>query len=776
MPVAWVIGVAESCDLRVDSPYVSGRHCRLERVAEGWVLEDLGSTNGTFINGARLTGRAAVSRSDHITLGRSTLLPWPQEAADGPAGAARPMVSPAQLRLPRDGETCVIGRSHDCDIVLDFPMVSSRHASIRRTAAGWVVKDLGSTNGTFVGSSRISSDTPVRSGDVVGLGSYRLVLAAGEQCLEEEDLRGAATVELSNVAVDVAGRRLVGDVSLGVRHGELIGVMGGSGAGKSTLLSTIVGVQRLAEGSVTITGLDVHTQPEQLRGQVGYVPQDDIMHTDLTVEQALWYSARLRLPRDYDDDEIRTRVMAVINQLGLTGTESTRIGSAERRGISGGQRKRVNVAMEMITDPPVLVLDEPTSGLSSIDALTLIQQLRRLADAGKTIILTIHQPGSEILRLLNAIAVLARDDSTNSVGRLVWYGPAYPEAARFFEPSASVNTTGLDAEAVLRGLSTRPADYWERAYKSSPTYTEMVASRLTPHAAPATQPSDGITLSEVAKQFRVLVRRMLAVKVADRWSIVMLFIQAPAIALLVAGVFGAKATAEVTAASWASVANAVAMTTFLLALAAIWFGCSNAIRELVDERAIYRRERMVGLSPIAYLGSKVFVFGIICAVQCVILLLVGTLGCGLVGSKLYASLTLMLAAGVGTTMGLAVSALANSPATATALLPVIVLPLVVLGGVLVPVADLSYSLGVLADLSPSRWAFEALLGSEADARPLLSAPDAAKPWVSRPQDMAQPWFPRAGWRSGATKPLVMLAMMWVMGLGGVYAWFIRRER
>jgi hypothetical protein len=139
-------------------------------------------------------------------------------------------------------------------------------------------------------------------------------------------------------------------------------------------------------------------------------------------------------------------------------------------------------------------------------------------------------------------------------------------------------------------------------------------------------------------------------------------------------------------------------------------------------------------------------------------------------------LTLILAASVGTTMGLAISAVANSPATATALLPVIVLPLVVLGGVLVPVADLSYALGVLADLSPSRWAFEALLGSEADARPLLQFPDAVKPWVLRLQDIAEPWFPRAGWRSGDTKPLAMLATMWVMGLGGVYAWLIRRER
>jgi len=404
-----------------------------------------------------------------------------------------------------------------------------------------------------------------------------------------------------------------------------------------------------------------------------------------------------------------------------------------------------------------------------------MQQLRKLADAGKTIILTIHQPSSEILKLLNAVAVMARDDSTNGTGRLVWYGPAYTGAA-FFEPHSAEPRSGSDAEAILRGLSSRPAARWETLYKSSSSYRDWVTSRLTrstttPEAA--LQPRR-LSLAEIGHQCTTLVHRMLAVKIADRWNTTMLLAQAPAIALLIAGVFGSKASRQLSAASWDSVTRSIAMATFLIALAAVWFGCSNATRELVDERAIYRRERMVGLSPLAYLGSKVAVLGLICVLQCAILLATGIWACGLSGNWIYSFGVMMLAAGAGTMIGLSVSAAVNTPETAAASLPIMVLPLVVLGGVLLPLADMSYGFGLLADLMPSRWAFEALLTNEADSRALLQVPDPAKPWVSRVQDIADPWFPQAGWRSSSTTPLLVLATMVVFVLGSVYSRLTRK--
>lgn len=763
-PVAqsWVIGAAAACDIRVESPYVSGRHCRLERNSGGWVLEDLGSKNGTFVNGVRLEGRARVTPADTITLGRLFPMPWPAEG-DGKSSGRPPIKS---VGLPAVGKTIVIGRGKDCDVVLDFPMVSSRHASIEHIDGGWIVRDLGSTNGTFVGGHRIADAVEVRAGDVIGLGSYRLTLATDGRRLFEQDRRGTTAIEAAHVSVDVAGRRIIGDVSLVVQPGELVGIMGPSGAGKSTLLAALVGSQEPADGRVLIGGTDLYARFDELRGQVGFVPQDDIMHADLTVEEALWYSARLRLPRDFSDDEIRERIAKVVLQLGLAGTEQTRIGTADRRGISGGQRKRVNVAMELITDPPMLVLDEPTSGLSSTDALSLVRLLRRLADEGKTVVLTIHQPSVEILKILNGVAVIARDESTNDVGTLVWYGPAYPNAARFFEPAAG---PALDAEAILRGLDSKPVAAWRDTYHRSLAHEEWGAGRRSGRDSSNTgEPPPPASLVDAVFQAKTLMQRMLAVKLADRWNTGILLVQAPLIALLVAGVFGSRMRAEVDLASWPGVSSAVGMTAFLLGLAAVWFGCSNAAREIVAERAIYRRERMVGLSAIAYLGSKVAVLGLLCLLQCLVLLVIVGLGCGLAGSWWYALLVLFLAALAGMAAGLALSAFAKTPEAAAAALPLVVLPLVILGGSLLSLDELPAPATFMADTMPSRWAFEGLIVNEALSRHECEVPDAASPEEFRLVDMADAWFPINGWRSGRATPVIMLAALALLAIYAAY--------
>ena len=566
-------------------------------------------------------------------------------------------------------------------------------------------------------------------------------------------------------------------ISLAVQPGELVGIMGPSGSGKSTLLSTIVGDRAPTEGRVSVAGIDPHTRFDELRGQIASVPQDDIMHPELTVGQALWYSARLRLPRDYSDAEIGERIATVIAELGLEGSEHTRIGSADRRGISGGQRRRVNVAMELLTDPPMLVLDEPTSGLSSVDALSLIRLLRKMADGGKTIVLTIHQPSLEILKLLNAVAVLARDESTNQCGSRVWYGPPLPHAIEFFEPQTGSVRTTADADAMLRGLATRPVDDWRRAYHQTDAYRHWVVNRLS-RSSPSSLLSSppGWSLLDAMTQCIVLAHRMLAVKVADGWNTAILLAQAPLIAMLIAGVFGAKCRGSLSEASWAGVSSALSTTTFLLALAAIWFGCSNAAREIVGERAIYRRERMVGLTPIAYLSSKVIVLGLLCLVQCMVLLVICGLGCGLSGSWAVALVVMMLSASVGTAIGLCISAASRTTEAAAAALPLVVLPLVVLGGILVPMADLPSVTSLLSDFMPSRWAFEALLVNEADARPLLrQLVPTDNGVVPLEIDVAENWFPTDGWRCRSTTPVLVLFVMWLIGVQFTYLLLSRKE-
>lgn len=777
MPLTWIIGAAEGCDIRVESPYVSGRHCRLTLVDSAWTLEDLSSRNGTYLNGNRLQGVATVTRTDAIMLGRSFPMPWPEEpskpAAQPLPAEKPPHAAPAtvgsvnRIRLSPSKEAFVLGRDPACDAVLDFPMVSSRHAAVERRGEAWWVRDLGSTNGTFLRGQRIEQPMEVKPGDIIGLGSYRISFSADGGQLVEEDRRGEIGVEVAHVSVKIDDRPLLDDISLTVRPGELIGIMGPSGAGKSTLLRTLVGIQPPDSGRVTVGGIDVYSHQDELRGQVGYVPQDDIMHGELTVEQALWFSARLRLPRDYANHEIRSRIAAVVKQLGLEGTESVRIGSADRPGVSGGQRKRVNVAMELITDPPVLVLDEPTSGLASTDALALMQLLRDLADRGKTVILTIHQPSLDILRLLHGVAVVGRDASTEKAGVLAWYGPAYPDAPAFFEPPQGVGVAAATgAEAILRGLESRLAADWRAAYRASPAHEEWVTRRLSGGSSSSRSPREATSSSLLTAVYQcwVLVGRMVLVKLADGWNLSILLAQAPLIAVLIVAVLGSKAAAPLEAASWFDVVAGIGMTTFLMALAAVWFGCSNAAREIVAERAIYRRERMVGLTPGAYLFSKVIVLALLAAAQCGVLLVGVGVGCKLAGGWAFSLAVLWLAAGVGTGIGLMISAAVRSSEAAAAVLPLVILPLVVLGGILLPMPEMPAAVSWMADTMPSRWAFEGLLVNEAAARPILEVPLPQTPWEAALRDVAESWFPAASLRAGRFVPVVMLAGMWMLAI------------
>ncbi len=542
---SWLIGSSPRCDLVVDHPSVAGQHCLLTRTPEGHFLEDLGTSQGTFVNGVRVDGRVRVSRFDLITLGLEVPMPWPPvtdsepkpatateaeqepepEPEPMPAATAEPKQEPepagarvitigrepdndlvidasivsgwharvvvengrariedlgssngtyvnsrekridsaplaetdviflgsfripaARIFGPIDGRPCdgsvlvafrgsqmLFGRGLECDQVLSFPMVSRRHARLSRTGEVMRIEDMGSSNGTYVNGVRVRNPVVVRPGDRIGLGSYTFTLTISGD-LEERDGRDNLTIEASDLDVEAGGRTLIEGISLVIRPGELVGLMGPSGAGKSTLLKALGGYVRLSRGAVLLNGVDLAHHYAEFRGQIGFVPQDDIIHRDLTVGEALWFAARLRLPADYRDAEIRERVQDVLAQLDLTDSAGVLIGSSRGSGISGGQRRRVNLAMELLIDPPVLLLDEPTSGLSSEDALLVMKLLRKLAGRGKTVLLSIHQPGRDLFRMLDRVAVVARDTGRTEPGRLVYDGPAYPDAIVFFCP------------------------------------------------------------------------------------------------------------------------------------------------------------------------------------------------------------------------------------------------------------------------------------------------------------------------------------------------------
>ena len=560
--------------------------------------------------------------------------------------------------------------------------------------------------------------------------------------------------------------------------------MGPSGAGKSTLMNVLNGYSPPFAGSVLINGRSLYQHFDEFRGLIGYVPQDDIIHSELTVREALFFSARLRLPADHNDHEIHKRIDSVLKQLGLVGIDNVLIGSPTRKGISGGQRKRVNLAMELLTDPSVLFLDEPTSGLSSEDTLIVMQVLRQLANVGKTILLTIHQPSLEAFRLLDNVVVMSKDAGGDSVGQLAYYGPAWPDSIEFFNPhsSSSGTTTPVTPDALLRGLATRSTETWKSRYQKSSQHRIFVRERAGKTATDAAAEQRRHRSDSARTQWSTLVRRTWAIKRRDVANTAILLAQAPVIAVLIVMVFGSKSAAEMTAENWSSSAHATSISVFLMSLSAIWFGCSNAVREIVGEWPIYMRERMVNLRVPIYMAAKFTVLGGLCLFQCAALLGIVHWGNGLHGSWTVMFGLLTLSSLLGLAIGLAVSALAKTSEVAIGLLPLILLPMVILGGVMQPPHEMNAPMRWCSNVMPSRWSFEGLLLVESVARPKSTAIElpgfplvnqpaggvsepASKPIPAPSQvDIAEAYFPKKTDRAGVISCVGALGAMLVMFL------------
>ena len=734
--VVKVIGRHPECDIVLTVDGVSGKHCMVTQQGNIWLLEDLKSSNGVFVNGNRISSPRQITSNDQITLGLSCPFPWdklePTKApvygtTYEPKGKVTQSKPSAVITAvpPAKGDSLIIGRNSFCDQVIAEPMVSARHAKIKWVTNGAIIEDLGSSNGTFVNGVKIDQPTLIKAGDIIGLGSYTFTLGGNK--LEQDKKNPGYSLEARGICVQIKEKKLIHGVSFTLLAGEFAALMGPSGAGKTTLLNALNGYTPPAQGDVLLNNYDLYAHFDQFRNVLGYVPQDDVIHRELTVFEALWYSARLRLPPDYDDHEIEQRIKQVIAQLGLEGTENVLIGSPEKKGISGGQRKRVNLAMELLTDPKVLFLDEPTSGLSSEDTLQVMKVLRKLADDGRTIILTIHQPSLEAYQLLDHLVLMAKDANKPEPGRLGYFGPAYPDAVNFFNPNGVPNLklgTDPSPDEVLRGLGKKPASEWVETYKSSnyfETYVEERANKNTQsetkNKIPQPVPDDPL------RQWMVFVSRSFAIKKRDLMNSIILLAQAPVIGLLVAMVLGDKASEKPTQENWMESTTAGATAIFMMAMSALWFGASNAVREIVGEWAVYRRERMVNLGIPAYVASKFTILGGLCAIQCFALLTIVSFSCGLKAGFVESYLIVFLTALIGVGIGLVLSSIAKTSEVAIAALPIILLALFILGGMIQPVNRMNGLMRFASSFDPARWAFEALVSLDNKERGTMEIPD-----------------------------------------------------
>jgi ABC-type multidrug transport system ATPase subunit len=685
-------------DVVLDDARVSWHHAVLHPEADHWTVHDEHSTNGTYADGRRVqdwdVGPGSVLRFGNPADGPCAILASPPKpAAERPSAVSMPALTrtfrqPTAVR-PLPTRTLRIGRSADNDLVLDDLVVSRRHAELRTLPDGdFEIVDVGSHNGTFLNGRRVSA-ARIGPGDIVGIGHSSFCLV-GDQLQEYVDT-GEVSLDVQDLTVTVdSGRKILLDqVSFPVGEKCLLAVVGPSGAGKSTLLNALTGQRPADHGTVLYDGRDLYRDYAELRQRIGLVPQDDILHVQLTVRSALTYAAELRFPQDTSDTERRERVEEVVRELGLQERVDQPVHS-----LSGGQRKRVSVALELLTKPSLLFLDEPTSGLDPGMDRSVMHMLRGLADDGRTVVVVTHSVLN--LEVCDRLLVLAPG------GRVAYFGPP-ADALSFFG-------FGQWPEAFEAFESDRERD-WAGDYRASSErrrYIDDVAAQpRRPREEPVimTPPSPPRSW---AAQFGTLVRRYTAVLGADRVFLATLIGLPFIMGVMVRAVTRGELTAE-------TEMNAL----LTLTIGGVLTGAANAVRELVKERVIYRRERAVGLPRSAYVASKLLVLGTVTVLQSVVLTLVGLLGVDLNapggrGVLLPPLAEIIVAEAVlsftAMALGLLVSALVPKEEVTMPLLVLLTIGQVVFCGAVLKLHGVP-GLEQLSWLMPARWALGATAGT-----------------------------------------------------------------
>ncbi len=711
-----VVGRDETTDIQLDHPAVSREHVRISLQGRALLVQDLASRNGVFIDGERVDGTGLLQPTGRLALGSCEVSPvrvsaWCRQLQ---VEAIRRRPAAVPVHIPDSGQL-LLGRNPACDVVLDSPVISWEHARIDASQGRLQVTDLGSRNGTWVNGVRVKSAS-LSTTDTLALGSVLVALDGGRI--------GAAEGDPSQVRIDALeltrelpglNKRILDEVSFTVFPGELVGVMGPSGSGKTTLLDLITGRAPCSSGRVLVNGWCMAEHLASFQHRLGYVPQDDLLHPELTVLETVLRAARLRLADDQPREALHDRVEAVLLQMGLAHVRDHRIGGRLKRGISGGQRRRVSIATALVTQPAVLVLDEPTSGLDASSAMEVVRILRDLASTGMTIMLTLHQPRPEVYGLLDRLVLLATG------GKLAYFGPAEPNAVDYlarrsalpFDGRGNVADYLMDALEPAAPSARRESEAWQRDYLNSDECQQFVGTwqlDLEPRAAAVggqARPRPGMVslLGTLSKYY--LLR-----KLRDRGTIAIQLLQAPVLALLVGWLF-AKESGFGMGLPKLCVLSEVLPALFMLGAAALWLGCSNVARELVGDRPWFRRERLAGLGVGPYLGS-VFAaqFGLVLLQTAIMVGIVWPM-VGLAWSTLLPAWALLVAtATCGLGLGLLVSSVASTEVAAISSLPLLLLPQLMLSGYL----DLYRQMGdlqqALTALSPMRWVFEGLVGLE----------------------------------------------------------------
>ena len=701
------LGRAEDNDIVISSGIISRQHAYLERVPGGYDLViSADATNTLVCQGRPVTKRQHLQNGDVLRVdseipGMMVTMTYQSSTAAGAQGKIQTIDFGSKDKL-------TFGRDASNDVVLEMPNISRLHAQVERIGRRYAVTDMRSANGTFVNDQRIDGQVWLKPQDTIRIGQYRFVV--GEDKFIRYDETSGLRVETLNVNKWVRkDLNILQDISLVFQPREFIVIVGQSGGGKSTLVDAITGYRPATQGSVFVNGIEVYKNFDAVRNEIGYVPQKDIIHMELTVYQALDYAARLRMPRDTSKSERHERIMEVLSELDLAHRKDNQISS-----LSGGQQKRVSIGVELLTRPGLFFLDEPTSGLDPGTETAFMHLCRRLADQGRTIVMVTH--ATKNVMLADKVVFLARG------GYLAWFGPPN-EALEYFNQYRSEReqrTRPMEFDqiyAILDDPSKGKASEWAERFINHQAYQQYISDPLkVRHASlPLVEKASkeksksrrSRKRSQISslRQFAILSSRNVKILVRDRSSLVLMVLIAPLVGMLdlvIAPLMG-RAPFDF----YTGDAPNASITLFLLTIYCLLVGGLSQMREFVKETDIYRRERLVNLKIFPYVTSKVWVALLLAFYHAAAYTIIHFIAFDMPGSTMefatfYVTTTLAVMAGM--MGGLLASAISPAASSAPMIMILLIVPQIVLSGALAPVPT------NVSAIASTRWALEGYIG------------------------------------------------------------------
>ena len=632
-------------ELDIEDSRVSRNHLEV-KLKNGSILVCDKSSNGSYIQGKRIEKgkRIDIKENQEIAL-----------TSDGKVSVffgndAVNSTSNAFLRLLEQKGKITIGRKNDSDIVLPEKSVSRNHAIVEKQGNKVYVTDL-SLNGTYINGKRIQRKSILRDSDELMIGLHTFSLSH-----ESKDYKTETAIQVKNLSFNYPnGNTGLHQTSFQLEKEKMIALMGPSGCGKSTLLKLLNGFHKPSKGNVSIFGLDLSQNFDILKQFIGYVPQENIVHEDLTVEEAMYFTAKLRLGNIVKSNELQERIDSILSALKISDND---IRSSYIKNLSGGQKKRVSIAVELITQPEILFLDEPTSPLDPETIDDFLKSLRGLCEMGTTVVMVTHKP--EDLSAMDEVLFMAKD------GHLVYIGEQNNLCSYFESDSIiKVYTKASDPKQAKHLYNKWNADSNEKIREN------VKSTNVESHV-----------LTNPLHQFQWLVLRYARLKWNNRKNLIIAFSQPIIIALLILLVFP-----QLKEVNDQGIETGNLGVIFIMALSVVWFGVSNSAKEIVGERAIIQRERAFNLQYVPYLLSKSFVLLALTSIQTLVFMGVLYIGFPDLSDFLWTFIFLSIVGFASVCFGLLLSVFSKSTEAVMTMLPVALIPQIVLAGIVHPLEN-----------------------------------------------------------------------------------------